>query len=57
MDNLLTDISTGIRTRSSLRDFCAFSAFVSYIEPKKHFEALNGSNWIKAMQEELNQFE
>jgi len=57
MDNLLTDISTGIRTRSSLRDFCAFSAFVSYIEPKNHFEALNGSNWIKAMQEELNQFE
>ena len=34
MDNLLTDISTGIRTRSSLRNFCAFYASVSHMEPK-----------------------
>jgi len=34
MDNLLTDVSTGIRTRSSLRNFCAFLAFVLHIEPK-----------------------
>jgi len=57
MSNLLTDISTGIRTHSSLRNFCAFFAFVSHIEPKNHLEALNDTNWINAMQEELNQFE
>ena len=31
-------------------------AFVSQIEPKTVQEALNDSNWISAMQEELNQF-
>jgi len=57
MDNLLTDISIGIRARSSLRNFCAFFAFVSHIEPKNHLEALNDTNWVNAMQDELNQFE
>lgn len=56
-DNLLTDISTGIRTRSSLRNFCAFSSFVSHIEPKNHQHALSDPSWIIAMQEELSQFE
>jgi len=55
-DNLLTDISTGIRTRSFLRNFCVFSSFVSLIEPKNHLEALEDPNWIIAMQEELGQF-
>ncbi|XP_075499154.1 putative mitochondrial protein AtMg00820 [Primulina tabacum] len=32
-------------------------AFVSQIEPKKIDDALLDSNWIEAMQEELNQFE
>jgi len=54
MDNLLTDISTGIRTRSSLRNFCTFFAFVSLIEPKNLLEALNDANWINAMRDELN---
>ena len=30
---------------------------MSHIEPKNNLEALNNSNWINAMQEELNQFE
>ena len=51
--NLLTDISTGILTRSSLRNFCAFSSFVSLIEPKNHLDALDDLNWVMAMQEEL----
>jgi len=57
MDNLLLEISIGIRTHSSLCNFCAFFAFVSHIEPRNHLEALNDSNWINSMQEELNQFE
>ena len=44
MDNLLIDISTGVRTRSSLHDFCASFAFVSHIEPRNHLEALGDSN-------------
>jgi len=40
-EHLLTDISIGIRTQSSLRNFCAFSSFVSIIEPKNHLEALD----------------
>ena len=56
-DNLLTDISTSIRNRSSLRNFCAFSSFVSLIEPKNYLEALEDPSWVIAMQEELSQFE
>ncbi|XP_073152562.1 uncharacterized mitochondrial protein AtMg00820-like [Henckelia pumila] len=33
------------------------AAFISHIEPKKVEEALLDSNWIEAMQDELNQFE
>ena len=36
---------------------CAFSAYVSLIEPKNLKEALSDPDWISAMQEELNQFE
>jgi len=57
MDNLLTDISSGVRTRSSLHNFCAFFAFVSRTEPNSHLDGLNDSNWVNAMQDELDQFE
>ena len=57
MDIILTDISTGVRTRLFVRNFCAFFAFASIIEPKNHLEVLSGTNWINAMQDELNQFE
>ena len=57
MDNLLTDISTGVRTRLSLYNFYAFFSFVSHIGLRNHLKALSVSNWINAMQEELNQFE
>ena len=36
---------------------CAFSAYVSLIEPKNIKEAMLDSDWISVMQEELNQFE
>ena len=44
LENLLTDISTGIKTKFSLREFCIFSSFVSPIELKNHLEALDDPN-------------
>ena len=39
-----------------MNHFCEHTAFVSQIEPKTVGEALEDSNWINAMHEELNQF-
>ena len=57
LDQILTDLNTGVQTRSKLRNFCAFYAFLSNIEPKNVNEALADSDWVIAMQEELHQFE
>nr|GEV74249.1 hypothetical protein [Tanacetum cinerariifolium] len=37
--------------------FCYYDAFLTYVEPKTYKDALTQSCWIKAMQEELNEFE
>ena len=56
-ENLLSEINTGIRTRSSLQNFCAFTAFLSLVEPKDHVQVLKDPDWTLAMQNELNEFE
>ena len=54
LQNILTSLNSGISTRSKLRSMCAFSAYVSLIEPKNIKEALLDSELISVMQEELN---
>ena len=51
-----TDFNSGVQTRSRLKNFCAFYAFLSNIEPKNIYEALADSDWVITMQEELHQF-
>lgn len=57
LDLIISDINKGTQTRSQLRNFCAFFAFLSDMEPKTSEDALSDPNWIIAMQEELNEFE
>ena len=49
--------SSGVTTRSFLRNICNNLAFISQIELKIINDTLNYKNWMTANQEELNQFE
>jgi hypothetical protein len=50
------DISKRVTTLSCLANFCEHYSFVSSIEPFRIEEALQDSDWLLAMQEELNNF-
>jgi hypothetical protein len=56
IDTILGDIHKGVTTRSRVAHFCEHYSFVSSIEPHRVEEALQDSNWVVAMQEELNNF-
>ena len=56
-DQIIGDPTQGVRTRSTLRNLDNYLAFVSQIEPKSIEEAECDSDWMVAIQEELNQFE
>jgi len=56
LDNIIGQVQKGVTTRRSMNHFCEHMAFVSQVEPKLVGEALEDSNWINAMHEELNQF-
>jgi hypothetical protein len=56
LDQIVGDIQSGVQTRSRLATFCAHYSFVSEKEPKTIDEALKDSDWIIAMQDELNNF-
>jgi hypothetical protein len=55
-DNILDDIKKGVTTRSRVANFCEHYTFVSSFEPLKVEDALRDSDWVVAMQEELNNF-
>ena len=56
-DVILGDPSRGVTTRSSLKNTCEHTAFISQIEPKSFADVENDESWIMTMQDELNQFE
>jgi hypothetical protein len=54
VNTILGDIHKGVTTRSRVAHFCEH--YSSSIEPHKVEEALQDSDWVMAMQEELNNF-
>ncbi|GKB14310.1 retrovirus-related pol polyprotein from transposon TNT 1-94 [Tanacetum coccineum] len=59
-NNVIDNPSQLVSTRHQLQTeamFCYFDAFFTSVEIKNYKEALKESCWIKAMQEELNEFE
>jgi hypothetical protein len=56
VNTILGDIHKGVTTRCRVAHFCEHYSFVSSIEPHRVEEALQDSDWVLAMQEELNNF-
>nr|GEZ03635.1 hypothetical protein [Tanacetum cinerariifolium] len=59
LDNIIGQLSRPVSTRLQLHEqafFCYYDAFLTSVEPKMYKDALTQSYWIKAMQEELNEF-
>jgi hypothetical protein len=54
MNSILGDIHKGVTTRSRVAHFFEHYSFVSSIEPYRVEDALRDSDWVLAMQEELN---
>jgi hypothetical protein len=53
---IIGDIHKGVATRSRVTHFCEHYSFVSSIVPYRVEDALRDSDWVVAMQEELNNF-
>jgi hypothetical protein len=56
VNSILGDINKGVTTRSRVAHFCEHYSFVSSMEPYRVEDALRDSDWVLAMQEELNNF-
>jgi hypothetical protein len=56
VNTILGVIQKGVTTRSRVAHFCEHYSFVSSIEPYRVEDALRDSDWVLAMQEELNNF-
>ncbi|GJY55599.1 retrovirus-related pol polyprotein from transposon TNT 1-94 [Tanacetum coccineum] len=59
IENIIGELDRPISPRLQLPEqalFCYYDAFLTAVEPKTYKDALTQSCWIKAMQEELNEF-
>ncbi|GJT83734.1 retrovirus-related pol polyprotein from transposon TNT 1-94 [Tanacetum coccineum] len=60
LENVIGNPSRPVSIRKQLQTdamWCYFDAFLTSVEPKNYKEALKESSWIKAMQEEIHEFE
>ncbi|KAI3707412.1 hypothetical protein L6452_25910 [Arctium lappa] len=57
LHQVIGDLNKPVQTRSAILNQCMYDSFLSKIEPTRVFEALADSDWVSAMQEEINQFE
>ncbi|KAJ9536009.1 hypothetical protein OSB04_un000825 [Centaurea solstitialis] len=53
---IIGDPTSSVKTRAATANECNFSVFLTDIEPTRVSDALQDSDWVTAMQEELNQF-
>ncbi|KAJ9536406.1 hypothetical protein OSB04_un000419 [Centaurea solstitialis] len=51
-----SDETSSVKTRAASANECNFSVFLTDTEPTRVSDALQDSDWVTAMQEELNQF-
>ncbi|GKF04217.1 integrase, catalytic region, zinc finger, CCHC-type containing protein, partial [Tanacetum coccineum] len=59
LDNIIGELERPISIRLQLHEqalFCYYDAFLTSVAPKNYKDALTQACWIKAMQEELNEF-
>ncbi|GJZ19476.1 retrovirus-related pol polyprotein from transposon TNT 1-94 [Tanacetum coccineum] len=60
LENIISELTRPVSTRLQLHEqalICYYDAFLTVVEPKTYKDVLTQSCWIKAMQEELNEFE
>ncbi|GKB57113.1 retrovirus-related pol polyprotein from transposon TNT 1-94 [Tanacetum coccineum] len=60
LDNIISELERHVSTRIQLHEqalFCYYDVFLTSAKLKTYKDALTQSCWIKAMQEELNEFE
>ncbi|GJV53377.1 reverse transcriptase domain-containing protein [Tanacetum coccineum] len=60
LDNIIGELERPVSTRLQLHEqalFCYYDAFLTSVEPKNYKDALTQACWIKAMQEELHEFD
>ncbi|GKD93222.1 retrovirus-related pol polyprotein from transposon TNT 1-94, partial [Tanacetum coccineum] len=60
LENIIGKLNRPVSTRLQIHEqalFCYYDAFVTAVELNTYKDALTQSCWIKAMQEELNEFE
>ncbi|KAJ9544684.1 hypothetical protein OSB04_024391 [Centaurea solstitialis] len=53
---IIGDPTSSVKTQAATSNECNFSVFLSSIEPTRVSDALQDSDWVTAMQEELNRF-
>ncbi|GJW65260.1 retrovirus-related pol polyprotein from transposon TNT 1-94 [Tanacetum coccineum] len=60
LDNIISELERPVSTRLQLHEqalFCYYNAFLTSVEPKNYKDTLTQACWIKAMQEELHEFD